>query len=265
MSVLAKLTATPGTAVLSTVAFNTMTILLLYVYFLFPPCKKLMSHAVFRVVMFSAIAVLSYTVVARSIRITFVGDSLTGLLCAVLLFSGPIVQELFSQYNWFRNCRMTVASYVKSLWQSNATFQTIKSVVIAPLGEEMLYRVFGCTVWETAGISKLKIIFLLPLMFGVSHLHFFLAKKNRRRQDLIVALVQVGFTTVFGWYAAFVWLRYHSFIGVALIHGFCNFMGFPSFDEALKWRYPVQKIFIGIAYLIGIIGFVSGVGYMATT
>lgn len=44
---------------------------------------------------------------------------------------------------------------------------------------------------------------------------------------LLRSLFQFSYTTVFGWYAAFVYLRTGSLIAVILAHSFCNWCGLP--------------------------------------
>ena len=39
--------------------------------------------------------------------------------------------------------------------------------------------------------------------------------------------MQFGYTTVFGWYAAFLLLRTGNLWGVVAVHSFCNWMGLP--------------------------------------
>lgn len=39
--------------------------------------------------------------------------------------------------------------------------------------------------------------------------------------------MQFGYTTVFGWYAAFLLLRTGNLWGVVVVHAFCNWMGLP--------------------------------------
>ena len=44
---------------------------------------------------------------------------------------------------------------------------------------------------------------------------------------LLRSLIQFGYTTVFGWFATFVFLRTGSVWAVILAHSFCNWAGLP--------------------------------------
>lgn len=46
-----------------------------------------------------------------------------------------------------------------------------------------------------------------------------------------VITFQFAYTTVFGWFAAHLFLRYHSFWVVVAVHSLCNAMGFPEFSD----------------------------------
>lgn len=44
---------------------------------------------------------------------------------------------------------------------------------------------------------------------------------------LVRSLLQFAYTTLFGWYATFVFLRTGSVVAVVLAHAFCNWCGLP--------------------------------------
>lgn len=46
---------------------------------------------------------------------------------------------------------------------------------------------------------------------------------------ILRTLLQLAYTTLFGGYATFLYLRTGSLLGVILVHAFCNWMGFPRF------------------------------------
>ena len=270
MSLWGRITETPARAVLSTLGFNTLTIALFYTYFLIPESKRIEPVKLYRASILLTMTLIAWSIVWNHFDLLHVGDSLTAVWCTVILFAGPILQKVLNEIYWYKKKKARAKTdpkkYVNQVIKTNTHYLVLLAVYVASFEEEMVYRVFACGAWEAAGIGKLKVIFLSPLMFGISHFHFFFWKnKKGQRPPLLGCLVQVGYTTLFGWYAAFVWVRYHSFIGCALTHAFCNFMGFPDFYQAWKWRDPVQKIFVWILYLAGLIGFIGGIGYMATT
>lgn len=67
---------------------------------------------------------------------------------------------------------------------------------------------------------------------------------NRTTKALQNALLSSSFqfvyTTIFGWYASYLFLRTGSLIPPILCHSFCNIMGFPDFS-GISHRSSTQK------------------------
>ena len=192
------------------------------------------------------------------------------IFSTIILFLGPILQNIFTfiNYDYKYIYKGSMNLYFKRLQRDMLSFDTFKALIIGPFTEEMIYRSFGCSLWESAHISYLKTIFILPFLFGVSHLNkVFLEKtiSSIKLKDFVPYLGVLGFTTLFGWWEAFVWLRTHSYFTCTFIHTFCNYMTFPDFKEALEWQNPVQKIFLYLGYLIGLIYFFFSIGLIQTT
>lgn len=81
--------------------------------------------------------------------------------------------------------------------------------------------------------SLRKTIFLTPVIFGLSHVHHFYEFRLSNPQvpakmALFRSIFQFGFTTLFGAYATFVFLRTGSLVAVCAVHAFCNSMGLPK-------------------------------------
>lgn len=70
---------------------------------------------------------------------------------------------------------------------------------------------------------------------------------------------QFIYTSLFGFHAAFLFLRTGSIVPPILSHVFCNLMGFPdlmgALQEADAQGKPGQKIVIGASYVMGIVAF----------
>jgi prenyl protein peptidase len=78
------------------------------------------------------------------------------------------------------------------------------------------------------------IIFLTPIIFGLAHVHHFYEFRVSHPHTPVVSallrsLLQFTYTTLFGGYATFIYLRSGSLLSVILVHAFCNWMGFPRF------------------------------------
>jgi prenyl protein peptidase len=128
-------------------------------------------------------------------------------------------------------------------------------LIIGAWGEELIYRVFTCSLWSTSGVPHLQVIFLAPFLFGVSHFHFYFLGDGPKRSRLNQALFQCTYTTIFGWWVAFVWSRTGSYPTIGLIHMFCNFMEFPDIDSARRWNPSWQRILILVGYLFVVLAF----------
>lgn len=72
----------------------------------------------------------------------------------------------------------------------------------------------------------------------VAHLHH--AWENYRTlgktkdafiQALCISMFQFTYTTVFGWYVSYLFLKTGNLWPCVLCHSFCNIMGFPDFDR----------------------------------
>jgi prenyl protein peptidase len=91
-------------------------------------------------------------------------------------------------------------------------------------------------------------MFLSPLVFGVAHVHHFFEIRITRPDvpvslAMISSLVQLSFTSLFGTYATFVYLRTGSLLAVITIHAFCNSLGLPRFWGHVEpwWQQPWQR------------------------
>jgi prenyl protein peptidase len=82
--------------------------------------------------------------------------------------------------------------------------------------------------------SGKQIVFLTPLYFGIAHLHhLYEFRITHSEVPLLVAvlrsLFQFTYTSLFGFFAAFVYLRTGNVYTCMLAHTFCNWMGLPRF------------------------------------
>ena len=85
-----------------------------------------------------------------------------------------------------------------------------------------------------AHVSPSRIVFIAPLYFGIAHVHHFYEFRLTHPDTpalaaLLRSLFQFGYTTIFGWYATFLYLRTGSLIAVIVVHSFCNWCGLPRF------------------------------------
>jgi len=152
------------------------------------------------------------------------------LLLTCLLFLGPLVllylepqlrEPLFSNHLiWWRN------------------------FIVGPFSEEWVFRACMCSVLISGGYSVGSTILCTPMFFGIAHLHHVIQHLNKRGTELkdawLDVLFQLFYTTLFGSYSCFLFLRTGHLISPFAVHWFCNYMGFPRIDLILN--HPQRKV-----------------------
>ncbi|CAG8488284.1 10173_t:CDS:2, partial [Ambispora leptoticha] len=94
----------------------------------------------------------------------------------------------------------------------------------------------------------------------VTHIHHaweYYVNNGKNKQAAMIgilqSLMQFTYTTLYGWYATFLFLRTGNMLPLFLCHSFCNMMGFPSVN--FKGMSAGRRYTIYAAFLIGIFGF----------
>ncbi|KAH7046516.1 hypothetical protein BKA57DRAFT_78544 [Linnemannia elongata] len=181
----------------------------------------------------------------------------TPLALVMTLFLGPLAMMLIDGELPFQS-----RFYWRNQLQNLCEWIGIRNYIVGPIAEEYIFRACMVSITATSGASPKAMIFGLPLVFGIAHLHHgyeSFVKKGRTRQaaiqSAIIALVQLTYTSLFGWFATFLFLRTSSLLAPCLCHSFCNLMGFP--DVSNIQHYGRWKIWIYVAFALGIILFAS--------
>ncbi|GAA5971045.1 hypothetical protein JCM3765_006382 [Sporobolomyces pararoseus] len=153
---------------------------------------------------------------------------------------------------------------LKSLKERFDSWRGIRNFVLAPLTEELTFRSCVVGISFLGGWNKRQLVFLTPLWFGLAHVHHayenWLAGGKTKKaliHSVLVSTFQFAYTTLFGWYATFLFLRTASIIPPVLAHSFCNAMGLPPLGWALQ-VHPERKLSLWTTYLAGIGGFIYG-------
>ncbi|KAI9297693.1 Abi-domain-containing protein [Neoconidiobolus thromboides FSU 785] len=178
-----------------------------------------------------------YTLISSSILIT-------------ILFMSSLVQfyieeDLFFQKNNFK-------SYFNYLFFN---LFGLRAYIIGPFSEEFIFRVCMLLPYIHSNQNKNLVIFYLPLFFGAAHLHHFI--ENLRfgipfKKALFQSIFQFIYTTLFGWYATFLFLRTGSLWNLFLSHTFCNMMGLPYLSSKLSSK---SLIIVSFLYVLGLVLF----------
>ncbi|KAF9159378.1 hypothetical protein DFQ26_006603 [Actinomortierella ambigua] len=170
------------------------------------------------------------------------------LLLVMILFAGPLLMMFLSKelpfqqaFDW-RSQRKYLLGWI-----------ALRNYVVGPLAEEFIFRACMVAVTSISGATKSAMVFGLPMVFGVAHIHHAYesyTKNNRTRQALLnalaISLFQLFYTTLFGWFATYAFLRTSNVLGPTLAHAFCNLMGFPDVTNIQyfgRWKYALYATF----------------------
>ncbi|KAG8532045.1 uncharacterized protein KY384_003682 [Bacidia gigantensis] len=150
------------------------------------------------------------------------------LFLTALLFAGPLFEKGVAEgghREWLngRLLQETLSSWIG--W---------RNYIAGPFTEELLFRsnIVSLHTHARPLLPAATLTFATPLYFGIAHVHHFYEYKLTHPYTpwlpaLLRSVIQFGYTTVFGWYATFIFLRTGSLWAVVLIHAQCNWMGLP--------------------------------------
>ncbi|KAK8111079.1 uncharacterized protein PG998_007536 [Apiospora kogelbergensis] len=160
------------------------------------------------------------------------------LFLTAILFLGPLYEALVVDEGW-RD--WTSLQSAKDLFKEWTTW---RNIIAGPFTEEVLFRSASVPLMLLAHTSVAKTIFLSPVIFGLAHLHHFYEFRISHPGVPVMAavmrsLLQLTYTSLFGAYATFVFLRTGSLLAIFVVHAFCNCMGFPRFWGRVE---PAAKV-----------------------
>ncbi|RKF55205.1 putative CAAX prenyl protease 2 [Golovinomyces cichoracearum] len=150
------------------------------------------------------------------------------LFLTSILFLAPLFERGFVEGEWkdwirLRGLRTTILSWTG--W---------RNYVVGPITEEVLFRSASIPLLLMTRMSAPRMILQAPLVFGLAHFHHFYEFRICHPRTpitfaLLQSVLQFSYTTVFGGYATFIYLRTSSLLSAILVHAFCNWIGLPRF------------------------------------
>lgn len=166
----------------------------------------------------------------------------------LILFSCSLYETIIVDSDWRG---WSLPALKEGIWDSWIGY---RNLFVAPLGEELVFRALTIPLFLLAHSRPTRIVFLTPLVFGGAHLHHLVEYLQSRTPQgqrwppltvwlngIAVSLFQFTYTSLFGFFAAFVFLRTGNLWAVVAAHSFCNRMGVPrvwgrvgQFEE---WQY----------------------------
>ncbi|KAJ4392070.1 CAAX prenyl protease [Gnomoniopsis smithogilvyi] len=191
------------------------------------------------------------------------GESFRALLLTALLFLGPLFETLVVEGYWRE---WMTGEPVKELLGDWITW---RNLVAGPLTEELLFRSAAIPLMILARTSLTKTIFVSPLVFGLAHVHHLYEFRITHPgvplpAAILRSVFQLGYTTLFGAYATFVYLRTGSLLAVFGTHVLCNSMGLPRVYGAVMGRgkggeemVPVARRWSVAYYVLLVVGAVG--------
>ncbi|KAL4070050.1 CAAX protease self-immunity-domain-containing protein [Scleroderma yunnanense] len=193
---------------------------------------------------------------------TYLGITSPGILplfVTPVLYLGPLYacflgQTLPLQRNW---------SFQEDVLSFFFSITGVRNFLVAPITEEIVFRACVLSAYYFAGAYRSRMIFLSPMVFGAAHVHHAWETYNRYgcsraalKRAAIGTAIQFTYTTIFGFYCSYLFLRTGSIFPPIVAHVFCNVMGVPQPGYEISQR-PDRKLAIILAYFVGIIGFMS--------
>ncbi|KAJ8613109.1 hypothetical protein CTAYLR_004785 [Chrysophaeum taylorii] len=117
----------------------------------------------------------------------------------------------------------------------------VRNLLVGPVSEEIVFRACMVPLLLEAGFSLPRAVFVSPLFFGVAHLHHLKRHIVEDRMSVAVALahtaLQFAYTTLFGIFTAFLFVRTAHLAAAVASHVFCNYAGLPD----LGFLWPPAK------------------------
>ncbi|KAF3925028.1 hypothetical protein AA313_de0204490 [Arthrobotrys entomopaga] len=184
-------------------------------------------------------------------------DMIKGLGLTMVLFAGPLVEKVWLDKD-------PHGSFVMEVKTSLSSWIGWRNYIVGPITEELTFRshilALHLCVPEEPKVTTL--VFFTPLYFGIAHLHHFYEftlthPDSSYRFAMIRSVIQFMYTTLFGWFAAWVFLRFGSLWIAIAVHSFCNVMGLPRFWGKLEggwWKSGVYYVVL----VVGAVGFYKG-------
>jgi len=178
-------------------------------------------------------------------------------LLTPVLFAGPVYVTwldgrlpMMKNWSWKRDAVPVVFQWIG--W---------RNYFFAPVTEEVTFRAALLSVHILAKASVRRMVFLSPMWFGAAHVHH--AWENYQRYGrtpdaayyaIKVACFQFLYTTVFGVFCCFVFLRTGSILPSITSHIYCNFFGLPAPFSAVR-EHRHRAFYIWATHAVGLVAF----------
>nr|XP_040036760.1 CAAX prenyl protease 2-like [Gasterosteus aculeatus aculeatus] len=176
------------------------------------------------------------------------------LLLTMVFYLGPLVHSAMDNPKGFTGALQSALD-VQSWMLCAGDAVWLRNQVVAPVTEELVFRGAMLPMLVPC-MGPTAAIFMAPLFFGVAHFHHIIEQRRLHEDSMsgifLVSGVQFLYTTVFGAFTSFVFMRTGHVVGPVLCHSFCNSQGLPDISSALQ--HP-QRCALLFSYLMGLLLF----------
>ncbi|WPH04054.1 Hypothetical protein R9X50_00693800 [Acrodontium crateriforme] len=161
-------------------------------------------------------------------------DVVKTIVLLAVLFIGPLYESLLVDGDW---CSWSPSSLKEAVWDRWTGY---RNLIIAPVSEELVFRSLVIAMYLLAKVDAPRIVFETPLVFGLAHVHHLVefvrshTPAGRTFPPINVLLIGIlqslfmfTYTSLFGFFAAFLFLRTGSLFTAIAAHVFCNWQGVP--------------------------------------
>ena len=168
-------------------------------------------------------------------------------LLILTLYGGPIF------HNWIDGNPLLG----QDIWTKRMDI-ILRNYLIAPLAEEWIFRACMLLLLRPA-VGEWRAVLVCPIFFGVAHVHhlidwYRINDGTPFKHACLSVVIQITYTSIFGLFAGFLFIRTNHFISLVLCHSLCNVMGLPTLECAVNHH---RKHVILLMYIVGAILFFS--------
>ncbi|THC97403.1 hypothetical protein EYZ11_003117 [Aspergillus tanneri] len=179
------------------------------------------------------------------------------LALTAILFTGPLFERGIAEGEWRDWARGRRVSETLRGWIGWRNYVAVSQIprsrtdavstngeMQGPITEEIMFRSAIVPLHLLAKVSPGHIVFMAPLYFGIAHVHHFYEFRLTHPDTSVIAALfrsvfQFTYTTIFGWYATFLYLRTGSILAAILAHTFCNWCGLPRLWGRVEAGVPL--------------------------
>ncbi|KAI9727180.1 MAG: hypothetical protein M1828_007381 [Chrysothrix sp. TS-e1954] len=167
-------------------------------------------------------------------------DIVRMMLLVATLFAGPLFERIVIESKWRQwkslvPLKETLGSWIgwrNFIASGEGNVTVLVDASQGPITEELIWRSNVIPLHIFAKVSPGYLVFVTPLYFGIAHIHhFYEFRLTHPDTPLLPAVLrtalQFTYTSLFGFFAAFVFLRTGSLAAAIIAHSVCNWMGLP--------------------------------------